>query len=69
MNVNVVKLHVEQKKVSANMLTIKVGKWKIPTMSRVVPIPEGEMKVVNYDTYDQQQKGLIPFSIQKREIM
>lgn len=63
---NVVRLQSKQK-VLANMV-IEVGAWEIPTMSRVVHIPKGEMKVVNYEPHDHQHKGLSPFTVEKKEI-
>ena len=49
------KLRSEQKKVTANMMSfLQFG------VARVVPIPKGELRVLNIDPHHQQEKGLIP---------
>ena len=61
-DVVVLKLCPEQKKVTANMTTtspIQFGRSLLPTPARVVPISKGELRVINTDHYNQKKKGLI----------
>ena len=48
----VLKLHLEQKKVTANMTVIsllQLGRDLPPAPTVVVPIPRGELRVINID--------------------
>ena len=40
-----------------------------PTPSGVVPVPRGEIRVVNTDPHQQQEKGLVPVPTPRGEIM
>lgn len=52
MDANILKLHSKQKKVLANIVTIKVGTWNIIAVSGIVPILKGEIKVAHYDPHN-----------------
>ena len=56
----VLKLHPEQKKVTANMTSFLQFRKQPPAPSGVVPIPKGELRMINTDPHHQQEKGLIP---------
>ena len=56
----VLKLRPEQKKVAANMTSFLQFGRQPPTPSGVVPVPRGELRVVNTDPHQQQEKGLVP---------
>ena len=63
MNAEVLKLRPEQNKVTANMTAtspIQFGRDLPPTPTRVVPIPKGEIRVINIDPHNQKEKSLIP---------
>jgi len=40
-----------------------------PAPAGVVPIPKGELRMINTDSYHQQEKGLIPILTPQGEIM
>ena len=40
-----------------------------PTPSGVVPIPKGELRMINIDLHHQQEKGLVPVPTPQREVM
>jgi len=40
-----------------------------PTPSGVVPIPKGELRMINIDPHHQQEKGLVPIPIPQGEVM
>ena len=54
----VLKLHPEQKKVTANMTSFFQFRNQPPTSARVVPIPKGELRMINTNPDHQQEKGL-----------
>jgi len=65
----VLKLCLEQKKVTANMTSfLQFGVYP-PTPAGVVPIPKGELRVLNIDPHHQQQKGLVPVPTPQGEII
>ena len=53
----VLKLRSEQKKVTANAATIQFGSGFPPMPAGVVPIPAGELKIVNSDPYRQRENA------------
>ena len=65
----VLKLHPEQKQVTANMTSFLQFGRQPPTPSGVVPIPRGELRMVNTDPHQQQEKGLVPVSTPQGEVM
>ena len=68
-DVEVLKLRPEQKKVTANMTSfLQFGKQP-PAPSRVVPIPKGELRMINTDPHHQQEKGVVPIPTPQGEIM
>ena len=56
----VLKLRPEQKKVTANVTSALQFGRQPPTPAGVTPIPRGELRVVNTDPHQQQEKGLVP---------
>ena len=59
----VLKFRPEQKKVTANMITISPIQFRwnlLQAPTGVVPIPKGELRVINTDSHNQKEKGLIP---------
>jgi len=68
-DVDVLKLCPEQKKVTANMTSFIQFGVQPPTPVGVVPIPKGELRVVNTDPHHQQKKGLISVPTHQGEIM
>ena len=50
-DVEVLKLRPEQKKVTANMKLFLQFRVQPPTLARVVPIPKGELRVLNTDPH------------------
>ena len=65
----VLKLRLEQKKVTANMTLFFQFGVQPPTPAGVVSIPKGELRVVNTDPHHQRKKGLIPIPTPQGEIM
>lgn len=65
MDVNVIKLLPKQK----NMVSVQLEKaldWIESTMQNgVKPISKGTMRIVNYDSHQQQKKGYLPLKYQK----
>jgi len=59
----------EQKKVTANMTSFLQFGIQPPTPTGVVPIPKGELRVLNIDPHHQQEKGLIHVPTPQGEIM
>ena len=57
----VMTLQLENKKVTANMVTLEFGQGfpKVPVPCGVVPIPWAEMRVINSDPHQQQKKGMV----------
>jgi len=58
-NMEVLKLCLEQKKVTANMMSFLQFEVRPPTPAEVFPIPKMELRVLNIDPHHQQEKGLI----------
>jgi len=68
----VLKLRLEQKKVTANMTAtspIQFGRDLLLAPTGVVPIPKGEIRVINTDPHNQREKGLIPVPTPQGETM
>ena len=65
----VLKLLPEQKKVTANMTSFLQFGNQPPTPAGVVPIPKGELQMINTDPHHQQEKGLVPIPTPQGEIM
>ena len=63
------KLRPEQKKVTANMTSFLQFGNQPPTLAGVVPIPKGELRMINTDPHHQQEKGLVPIPTPQGEIM
>ena len=62
-DIEVLKLHPEQKKVTANMIDtspLQFSRDLLLAPTRVAPIPKGKLRVINTDPYNQKEKGLIP---------
>jgi len=65
----VLKLLSEQKKVTANMTSFLQFGNQPPTLTGVVPIPKGEIRMINTDPHHQQEKGFVPVPTPQEEIM
>ena len=65
----VIKLHLEQKKVTANMTSFLQFGNQPPTLAGVVPIPKGELRMINTDPHHQEEKGLVPVPTPQGGIM
>jgi len=65
----VLKLSPEQKKVTANMTSFLQFRNQPSTPVGAVPIPKGELKMINIDPHHQQKKGLVPIPTPQGEIM
>ena len=65
----VLKLRPEEKKVIANMTSFLQFGRQHPTPSGVIPIPKGELRMVNIDPHHQQEKGLVPVLTPQGEVM
>ena len=68
----VLKLHPKQKKVTANMKItspIQFGQNLPLAPTGVVPIPKGELRVINTDPHNQREKDLIPVPTPQGETM
>jgi len=66
----VLKLHLEQKKVIANMIAtspLQLGRDLPPTLNGVVPISRGKLRVINIDPYNQKEKALVPVPTSRGE--
>ena len=63
------KLHPEQKKVTANMISIQFGRDLPSVPARVIPIPKGELKVINTDPHHKEEKGSVTVPTPRGEIM
>jgi hypothetical protein len=64
----VIKLRPEQKTVTANAVTLQFGGMP-PVPAGVTPIPEIELRLTNIDLHGSREKGLVPISAPKGEIM
>ena len=65
----VLNLRPEQKKVTANMMSFLQFRVQSLTPAGVVPIPRGELRIINIDPHHQREKGLIAVSAPQGEIM
>ena len=68
----VLKLCPEQKKVTANMTAtspIQFDQDLPPVPTGVVPIPKGELRAINTDPHNQNEKGLVPIPTPRGETM
>ena len=66
----VLKLRLEQKKVTANMTAtspLQFGWNLLPAPTEVVPILRGELRVINTDSHNQKEKGLVPILTPRRD--
>jgi len=69
-DVGVLTLKSEQKKVTANMVTLEFGKTlKVTVPDGTFPIPEARLEVKHYSVETQEMKGLIPLTLVTGEIM
>ena len=66
---DMLKLHPEQKKVTANMTSLQFGRDLLSVPAEVVPISKGKLKVVNIDSHHKEEKGLVPVPTPREEIM
>jgi len=51
------------------MTSLQFGRNLLLVPVRVLPIPKGELKVINIDPYHKEEKGLVPVSTPHGEIM
>ena len=65
----VLKLCLEQKKMTADTTSFLQFGVQPPTPAGVVLIPKGELRVVNIDPHHQREKGLVPVPTPQGEIM
>jgi len=42
------------------MMSVKFGKKLLSVPARVVPIPKGELKVINTDPHNKKRENLVP---------
>jgi len=68
-NVEVLKLHPEQKKVIVNMTSFLQFGVQPPTPAGVVPIQKEKVRVLNIDPHHQWEKGLVPVPTSLGEII
>ena len=68
-DVKVLKLRSEQKKVMANMISFLQFGNQPPTPVGVVPILKEELRMINTDPHHPQEKGLVSIPISQGEIM
>ena len=65
----VLKLHLEQKKVTTNMTLFLQFGVQPPMPAGAVPIPKRELRVVNTDPHHQQEKVLVLFPTPQEGVM
>ena len=68
----VLKLHPKQKKMTANMTATSPLQlsWDLPLApTEVVPIPKGELRLINTVPHNQKEKDLVPVSTPRGETM
>ena len=66
----VLTLKLEQKKVTANMVTLEFGKTpKVTVPDGTFPIPEVRLEVKHPSAKTQESKGLVPLTLETGEIM
>ena len=63
------KLHPDQKKVTANMTFIQFGRDLPLAPGRVISIPKGKLKVINTNPHHREEKGLVLVPTPHGEIM
>jgi len=68
-DVKVIKLRPKQKKVTANMTSLQFGKDLPLVPTGVVPIPTGELRVINTNPHHQEEKGFCPCPYSLRRVM
>jgi len=68
-DVDVLKLYPEQKKVTANMTSLQFGRYLLSVPAGVIPILKRELKVVNIDPHHKKEKGLVHVLTPRGEIM
>ena len=57
-DMDVLKLHPEQKKVTTNMMPLQFGKELPSVPAGVTLIPKGELRVINIDPHNKKRKSL-----------
>ena len=66
----VLTLKLEQKKVTANMVTLEFGKTpKVIVPDGTFPIPAARLEVKYHSVKTQENKGLIPLTLETEKIM
>ena len=66
----VLTLKSEQKKVTANIVTLNFGTFpKMTVQDGLVPVPKARLDVINPMVEKQKAKGLIPMLIESEKIM
>ena len=66
----VLTLKSEQKKVTANMVTLEFGKTpKVTVPDGSFPIPEARLKINHPSAKQQETKGLVPLTLKIGEVM
>ena len=68
-DVNVLKLRPEPKKVMTNMTSLQFGKELPSVPARVVPILKEKLRVINTDPHNKKEKGFVPVPTPRGEIM
>jgi len=51
------------------MTSLQFGKELPSVPTRVIPIQKGELRVINIDPHNKKEKGLVPFSTSRGEIV
>jgi len=69
-DVGVLTLKLEQKKVTANMVILNFGTFpKMTVQDGLIPVPKARLDVINSMAKKQKAKGRIPIMIESGEIM
>ena len=68
-NIDVLILRPEQKKVMTSMTTLQIGKKLPSVLAGMVSIPKGELRVINTDPYNKKDKGLVLVHTPREEII
>ena len=69
-NTGVLTLKSEQKKVTANMMTLEFGKIaKVTVPDGTFPIPAPQLEVKHPSAKTQDHRGLVPLTLKTGEIM
>ena len=66
---DVLKLRLEQKKVTADMMSLQFGRNFPSVPAEVVLISKGELKVINTDPYHKKEKGFVLVLAPRENIM